>query len=134
MNDILDLLPIPAERDFPAGQMAARRDALVAAVAAEQSQRRSLRGAVRAARGHITRSWLALVAVLAVALVFLTASVSGDQSRVTTTSEVLLAAAGAAQLVAVVASPSALRSVEMGGHQILIASPRRRLSGAVATG
>jgi hypothetical protein len=134
MNDILDLLSIPAERDFPAGQMAARRDALVAAVAAEQPQRRSLRGAVHAARGHITRTWLALVAVLAVALVLVTASVSGDQGRLTTTSEVLLAAAGTAQLVAVVASPSALRLVELGGHQILIASPRYRLSGVVATG
>jgi hypothetical protein len=134
MNDILDLLPIPAERDFPAGQMAARRDALVAAVAAEQPQRRSLRGAVRAVRGHITRTWLALVTVLAVALALLTANLSGDQSRMTTSSEVLLAAAGTAQLVAVVASPSVLRSVETGRHQILIASPRRRPSGVVATG
>lgn len=134
MNEILELLPIPAERDFPDGQMAARRDALVAAVAAEQPQRRSLRGAVRAVRGHITRTWLALVAGLGVALVLLTASLSDDQSRLTTTSEVLLAAAGTAQLVAVVASPSALRSVETGGHQILIAFPRRRLSGVVATG
>ena len=121
MNEILELLPIPAERDFPDRQMAARRDALVAAVAAEQPQRRSLRGAVRAVRGHITRTWLALVAGLGVALVLLTASLSDDQSRLTTTSEVLLAAAGTAQLVAVVASPSALRSVETGGHQILIA-------------
>jgi hypothetical protein len=134
MNEIVDLLLIPAERDFPAGRMAARRDALVAAVAAEQPQRRSLRGAMRAARGHITGTWLALVAVLAVALVLLTASLSGDQSRVITTSEALLAAAGTAQLVAVVASPSALRSVETGGHQILIAFPRRRLYGVVATG
>jgi hypothetical protein len=134
MNEIVDLLPIPAERDFPAGQMAARRDALVAAVAAEQPQGRSLRRAVRAARGHITRTWLALVAALAVALALLTANLSGDQSRVTTTSEVLLAAAGTAQLVAVVASPSALRSAEAGRHQILIAFQRRRPSGVVATG
>lgn len=134
MNEIVDFLPIPAERDFPAGQMAARRDALVAAVAAEQPQRRSLRGAVRAARGHITRAWLALVAALAVALVLLTTTLSGDQSRMTTTSEVLLAAAGTAQLVAVVASPSAFRSVETGRDQVLIAFQRRPLSGVVATG
>jgi hypothetical protein len=134
MNEILDLLAVPAERGFPAGQMAARRDALVAAVAAGQPQRRSLRGAVRAVCGRITRTWLALVAGLAVALVLLTASPSGDQGRLTTTSQVLLAAAGTAQLVAVVASPSALRPVETGGHQILISFPRRRLSGVVAAG
>jgi hypothetical protein len=134
MNEIVDLLPIPAERDFPAGQMAARRDALVATVAAEQPQRRSLRGAVRAVRGHVARTWLALVGALAVALVFLTANLSGDQSRMTTSSEVLLAAAGTAQLVAIVASPSALRSVETGGHEILIAFQRRRLSDVVAAG
>jgi hypothetical protein len=33
MNEILDLLPIPAERDLPPGQLEARRDALVAAIA-----------------------------------------------------------------------------------------------------
>jgi hypothetical protein len=110
MNEILDLLLIPGERDFPAGQMAARRDAIVAAVAAEQQQRHSLRAAVRAARRHITRTWLALLA----------ASLSGYQSRVSTTSEVLLAAAGSAQIVAVIASPSALRSVELGRRRILL--------------
>jgi hypothetical protein len=120
MNEILDLLLIPGERDFPAGQMAARRDAIVAAVAAEQQQRHSLRAAVRAARRHITRTWLALIAVVALGLALLAASLSGYQSRVSTTSEVLLAAAGSAQIVAVIASPSVLRSVELGRRRILL--------------
>src|SRR3954452_21541052 len=112
MNEILDLLPIPSERDFPTGQMALRRDALVAAVATEQQQRHSLRSAVRAARGHITRTWLALIALFALGLALLTASLAGYQSQVKTTSGVLLTAAGTAQVIAVIASPSGLGSVE----------------------
>jgi hypothetical protein len=133
MNEILDLLPIPGERDFPAGQMAARRDAIVAAVTAEQQQPHSLRGAVRAARGHITRTWLALIAVLALGLALLAASLSGYQSQANTTSEVLLAAAGTAQIVAVIASPSALRSVELGGRRDRIPVFRHSLSAVTAT-
>lgn len=118
MNEILNLLPIPAERDFPAGQMDARRDALVASVAAELPRRRSLRGVVRAARGHITRSWLALLGVLALGLAILTVNLSGYQSRVSTTSEAVFAAVGTAQIIAVIASPSTLGSVEIGGRKI----------------
>ena len=106
MSDILELLPIPSERDFPEGRLVARRDALMVAIAAESRERRSLRGAVRAARGHLTRSWLALLGVLAIGLVLLAASLSGYQSRAGTTSEALLTAAGTAQLIVVIAAPS----------------------------
>jgi hypothetical protein len=106
MSEILDLLPIPGERDFPEGRLTARRDALVVVIAAGSPRRRSLRGAVRAARGHLSRSWLALIGVLAVGLALLAASFSGYQGRVNTTSEALLAAAGTAQLIAVIVSPS----------------------------
>jgi hypothetical protein len=133
MNEILNLLPIPSERDFPTGQMALRRDALVAAVATEQ-QRHSLRSAVRAARGHITRTWLALIALFALGLALLTASLAGYQSQVKTTSGVLLTAAGTAQVIAVIASPSGLGSVELGGRRISLASSRHNVSAAMATG
>jgi hypothetical protein len=135
MNDeILDLLLIPGERDFPAGQMAARRDALVAVVAAETQQRHSLRGAVRAARGHITRTWLGLIALLALGLALLVAGLSGYQSQVKTTSTVLLTAAGTAQIIAVIASPSALGSVELGGRRILLSSSRHSFPAVTANG
>lgn len=124
MNEILNLLPIPRERDFPAGQLAFRRDTLVAAVAAEQTERHSLRAAVRAARGHITRTWLALIALLALGLALLVASVSGYQSQMKTTSGVLLTAAGTAQVIAVIASPSGLGSVELGGRRMSLPSLR----------
>jgi hypothetical protein len=114
MNEILDLIPIPAERDFPAGRMDARRDALVASVVAELPRRRSVLGAVRAARGHITRSWLALLGVLALGLAMLTVNLSGYQSRVSTTSEAVFAAVGTAQIIAVIAAPCPPGSVELG--------------------
>jgi hypothetical protein len=134
MNEILNLLPIPSERDFPAGQMAFRRDALVTAVAAEQPERHSLRAAARAARGHITRTWLALIALLALGLAVLAASLSGYQSQVKTTSGVLLTAAGTAQIIAVLASPSGLGSVELGGRRIALACSRHSVSAVMAAG
>jgi hypothetical protein len=105
MNDILEMLPIPGERDFPEARLVARRDALLVAIAAESPGRRSLRGVVRAARGHLSRSWLALIGVLAIGLALLATNLSGYQSRVNTT-EALLTAAGTAQLIVVIAAPS----------------------------
>ncbi len=67
MNEILELLPIPAERDLPPGQLELRRDALVAA-SHERSPEPLARRALRAARGHIAGAWLSLLAMLALGL------------------------------------------------------------------
>ena len=118
MNEILDLLPIPGERDFPAGRMDDRRDALVASVVAELPRRRSVRGAVRAARKLITRSWLALLGVLALGLALVSVNLAGYQSRVSTTSEAVLAAVGTAQIIAVIATPFTPSSAELGVRKV----------------
>jgi hypothetical protein len=134
MNEILNLLPIPSERDFPAGQMAFRRDALVAAVTAEQPERHLLRAAVRAARGRITRTWLALIALIALGLALLAASLSGYQSQMKTTSGVLLTAAGTAQIIAVIVAPSAFGSIDLAGRRISLACSRHGVSPVMDSG
>lgn len=79
MNDILDLLPIPAERDFPPGQLGARRDALVAATRAEVSREPAARRVLRAVRGNVTKTWLSLLGILALGLALVCSGVSGQQ-------------------------------------------------------
>jgi hypothetical protein len=121
MSDIHELLPIPDERDFPPGRMVVRRDAVVAFVIAEQANPHSLRRAVRAARGHIARTWLALVALFALGIALLIASLSGYQKEAKITSEALLTA-GTAQIIAVIAAPAVRGSFELGGRRILLAA------------
>src|SRR5262245_25622033 len=56
MTDLLDLLPVPAERDLPPGRLELRAAALVAAVEAEASARTARRGRLR--------SWLTSLGLL----------------------------------------------------------------------
>src|ERR1700749_3261403 len=101
MNEILDLLPIPAERDFPPGQLQARRDALVAATRVDAAREPVARRVLRAARGNLTKTWLSLLGILALGLVLLFSGLSG-QSRPSTQSGAvaLLAVTVAAQIAA----------------------------------
>jgi hypothetical protein len=110
--------------------MAVRRDAVVASVVAEQTNPHSLRGALRAARRHIARTWLALVALFAIGIALLIASLSGYQKETKITSEMLLTA-GTAPIIAVIAAPAVRGSFEPGGRRILLASSP---SLSVATG
>lgn len=103
MNELLDLLPIPAERDFPAGQLEARRDALVAAVRADGTSDPLARRALHAARGGIARTWLTLLGILAVGIALLMLGFSAPQRSVRTDAVAVLAAAGTVQIAAAVA-------------------------------
>jgi hypothetical protein len=105
MNEILDLLPIPAERDLPAGQVEARRDALVAAIATNAGREPLARRAVRVARGHITGAWLSLLAMLALGLALVCSGVSGQHRTAQSDAMAVLAITSAAQ-IAVAAAPA----------------------------
>jgi hypothetical protein len=106
MTQMLDLLPIPAERDLPAGAMELRRDALVAAIAADRAEARHLlHVALRAARSRAARVWLALLGVLVIAVALTLASFGGFQDRTATASEIV-AVAGTAQAVTLLAAPT----------------------------
>jgi hypothetical protein len=103
MSDILELLPLPEERNFPAGRFEARRDALVAAVRAAGGDEPLVRRAMRAARGGISRTWLSLVGILAVGLALSTFGPPVQQRPVQRDAVMILAAAGTAQLAIAVA-------------------------------
>jgi hypothetical protein len=106
MNEILDLLPIPAERDLPPGQLEMRRDALVAAIATTNAGRVPLaRRALRAARGHIAGAWLSLLAMLALGLALVFSGVSGQQRTAQSDAVAVLAITSAAQ-IAIAAAPA----------------------------
>lgn len=103
MNEILELLPIPADRDFPPGQLEARRDALVAATRLAAVGEPAGRRLLRAARGHIAKTWLSLLGILALALALVATGFSGQQRSVQRDAVALLAVAGTAQLAVAVA-------------------------------
>jgi hypothetical protein len=94
MNEILDLLPIPAERDLPPGRLETRRGELVAAVRAEPFARRAL----RAARSGFTRAWVSLLGILALSIALLSLGFSGQQRPVQREAVTILAVAATAQL------------------------------------
>lgn len=108
MSEILDLLPIPAERDFPAGQLEARREALVAAVRLDDEP--LARRALRAARGGFARSLLSLLGILALGLALLTLGSSAQQRPVQRDAVAFLAVAGTAQIAIAIAPRIGLRS------------------------
>jgi hypothetical protein len=110
MSEILDLLPLPAERDFPAGQLEARRDALVAAVRADAASAPLGRRALRAARGGIARTWLSLLGILALGLAVLTLGSSAQQRPVQRDAVAFLAVAGTAQIAIAIAPRIGLRA------------------------
>src|SRR5215472_14071431 len=95
MNEILDLLPIPAERDFPAGRLEARRSALVTAIRVDEPLARR---AMRAARGGLARTWLSLLGILALSLAMLTLGFSSQQRPAQREAVTILAVAATAQL------------------------------------
>ena len=98
MNEILDLLPIPAERDLPPGQLAARRDALVTAIRTDAAAEPLARRAMRAARGHLTRTWLSLLGILALGLAVVCSGVSGQHRPAQSGAVALLAVTVATQV------------------------------------
>jgi len=99
MSEILDLLPIPEERDLPAAQLEVRRDALVAAVRADAGNEPFAPRALRAVR----RSWLFLLGILALGSAVLTLGSSAQQRPVPRDAVAVLAVAGTAQIAIVVA-------------------------------
>lgn len=103
MNEILDLLPIPAERDFPAGQMEARRNALVASIRAEAAGEPVSRRLIRAARGRLSKSWLALLGILALGIALVALGVSAQQRPAQRGADALLTLVGTAQVVSLLA-------------------------------
>jgi hypothetical protein len=133
MNPTFDLLPVPAERDFPAESLAARRDALVMSISAEQQHSRApLRAALRSARSHISRVWLALIAVFVAVLALALSSLSGYQSRGSTTTETLIAVAGATQIITVLAAPATRDGVRLGGQVLTLRSREQLAHGVIA--
>jgi hypothetical protein len=109
MSEILDLLPIPEERDFPPGHFDARREALVAALRIERANEPLARRALRAARWGIARTWLSLLGILALGVALLALGPSAQQRPVQRDAVAVLAVAGTAQLALAVA-PRALRT------------------------
>jgi hypothetical protein len=109
MSEILDLLPIPEERDFPPARFEARREALVAAVRIERANESLARRALRAARRGIARTWLSLLAILALGVALPALGSSAQQRPVQRDAVAVLAVAGTAQLALAVA-PRALRT------------------------
>jgi hypothetical protein len=105
MNEILDLLPIPAERDLPPGRLEMRRDALVAAIATDTAREPLARRAMRAVRGHIIGAWLSLLAMLALGLALVCSGVSGQHRTARSDAVAVLAITSAAQ-IAVAAAPA----------------------------
>ena len=108
MIEILDFLPIPAERDFPLGQLEARRDALVAAIRAEVANEPFARRAMRAARGGIAKSWLSLLGMLAVGVALLTLGFSTPQRPEQRDAVAVIAVAGTVQIAIAVAPRAGL--------------------------
>jgi len=98
MNEILDLLPIPAERDFPPGHLEARRDALVAATWAEGARESVARRVLRAARGNVTKTWLSLLGLLALGVALVCTGLSAQTRPAQSGAVALLAVTVAAQV------------------------------------
>jgi hypothetical protein len=99
MNEILDLLPIPEERDFPSGHSEARRAALVAAVRVEPFARR----AMRAARSGVAKVWLSLLGIFVLGVALLTLGFSTQQRPVQREAAAFLAVAATAQIAVSIA-------------------------------
>jgi len=94
-RELLDLLPVPAERDLPPGRLEARSAALVAAIEAESAPSRL--------RGWLTSLGLFLAAVIAVCAVLLAVGVRPPEPQAGAKSVVVLAGGSALVALAVVA-------------------------------
>jgi hypothetical protein len=93
-HDLLDLLPVPDERDLPAGRVEARRQALVAAIASEPAPSRM--------RGWLTSVGLFVASLVAVCAVLLAGGVRPPGPEAAAKSAVVLA--GGSGLVALAAA------------------------------
>jgi hypothetical protein len=123
VNKTSDYLSIPAERAFPHGQLEARRDAVVAAVAADLRTSGGIRGGARLARRLLSRSWFALIAFIAVLVVVAVAVMSAQDDRLTGSRAVVITAATAFPLAVVaVSAPSRPFEDRRGDHQKRIAA------------
>jgi hypothetical protein len=98
MNEILDLLPIPEARDFPAEQFDARRAALVAAIQVPPADEALARRVIRLAN----KTWLTLLGILALAVASVLSG-SAQQRSAPRDAVAVLAAAGTAQIMVAVA-------------------------------
>jgi hypothetical protein len=95
VNPLLDLLPVPAERDLPPGRLDQRAAALVAAVETERPRRARL------------RRWLTMLLASAVASTVLAAGGARvDTTRLAETAAVVAAGSG---LVALAVAPRPTR-------------------------
>lgn len=110
MNEILDLLPIPAERDFPPGQLEMRRDALVAATRVHAAREPAVRRVLHAVRGNLTRTWLSLLGSLALGVAVVFGGLSGQPRPAQTGAVAMLAVTVAAQVAAPLQRLDAKRS------------------------
>jgi len=104
MSEILDLLPIPAERDFPAGRFEARRETLVASIRADRVNERFALAVLRAARRGLVKTWLWLLGIVALAVALLMLGTSAQQRPAERGAVAFLAVAGTAQ-VAIALAP-----------------------------
>ena len=98
-RDLLDLLPVPRERDLPDGRVEARRAALVAAVSADRPSR---------VRGWLTSAGLFVASLVAVLSVLFAGDVRPPQTEVAAKTAVVLAGGSGLVALAVVARPSRL--------------------------
>ena len=99
MNEILDLLPIPEARDFPAEQFEARRAALVAAIRVDAASESLARRVIRL----VSKTWLTLLGILALSIATLVHGLSAQQRSAQRDAVAVLSAAGTAQIVVAVA-------------------------------
>jgi hypothetical protein len=104
MNEILDLLPIPEARDFPAERFEASRAALVAAIRVDVANEPLARRVVRLAG----KTWLTLLGILPLSIALLVLGISAHQRSAQRDAVAVLAAAGTAQIMVAVAPRVAL--------------------------
>jgi hypothetical protein len=103
VSELLDLLPVPAERDLPPGRLEARRAAAVAAVAADAKQSRSGR-----LRRWLVSIGLLLASIAAVCSILWSANVRVDRTLAVGTA---VAVAGGSGLAALAPAPRSPRFV-----------------------
>lgn len=99
MNEILDLLPIPEARDFPAERFETRRAALVAAIRVDAANEPLARRVIRLAG----KAWLTLLGILALSIAPVVLGLSAQRHSAQGDAVAVLAAAGTAQIMVAVA-------------------------------
>ncbi len=106
MNEFLELLPVPAEREMPAGSLERRKAALVQLIGAEVSL--PGRAAGRLARLRSLRVWLTTLGLVIAVLVSVCSALAATHVRkrgTRATVETVLAVAGGPAVAALAAAP-----------------------------